>query len=88
MHLHWLQILNKVAGVYGLISVLTGAGVSAAQLSLYIYSVLGLVAFAWGFKSVGQVRVLVTKSRLAMNSESRRTRRIPCILRMYFSLTT
>ncbi|KIP03012.1 hypothetical protein PHLGIDRAFT_130409 [Phlebiopsis gigantea 11061_1 CR5-6] len=47
-------ILNKVAGVYGLISVFTGAGVSAAQLSLYIYSVLGLVAFAWGLRSVGQ----------------------------------
>ncbi|GJE91234.1 hypothetical protein PsYK624_073830 [Phanerochaete sordida] len=47
-------VLNKVAGVYGLISVLTGAGVTAAQLSLYIYSVLGLVAFAWGLKAVGQ----------------------------------
>lgn len=47
-------VLNKVAGVYGLISVLTGAGVTAAQLSLYIYSVLGLLAFAWGLKAVGQ----------------------------------
>ncbi|KAJ3517763.1 hypothetical protein NLJ89_g310 [Agrocybe chaxingu] len=43
-------ILNKVAGVYGLIAVLTGAGGSFAQLSLYIYSVLALVAFAWGLR--------------------------------------
>ncbi|EKM50494.1 uncharacterized protein PHACADRAFT_263813 [Phanerochaete carnosa HHB-10118-sp] len=47
-------VLNKVAGVYGLISVLTGAGGTAAQLSLYIYSVLGLIAFAWGLRAVGQ----------------------------------
>ncbi|EGN92279.1 hypothetical protein SERLA73DRAFT_99550 [Serpula lacrymans var. lacrymans S7.3] len=45
-------LLNKVAGVYGLIALLTGAGGSFAQLSLYIYSVLGLVAFVWGLKVV------------------------------------
>jgi len=45
-------VLNKVAGVYGLIAVLTGAGGSAAQLSLYIYSVIGLVVLAWGLKAV------------------------------------
>ncbi|OBZ73883.1 Inositol phoshorylceramide synthase regulatory subunit kei1 [Grifola frondosa] len=47
-------LLNKVAGVYGLVAVLTGAGGSAAQLSLYIYSVLGLVALAWGLKATTQ----------------------------------
>ncbi|CCM02557.1 uncharacterized protein FIBRA_04660 [Fibroporia radiculosa] len=47
-------VLNKVAGVYGLVAVLTGAGGSAAQLSLYIYSVLGLVALGWGIKAVSQ----------------------------------
>ncbi|EIM86854.1 DUF1753-domain-containing protein [Stereum hirsutum FP-91666 SS1] len=47
-------LLNKVAGVYGLIAVLTGAGGSAAQLSLYIYSVLGLIALAWGLKAVNE----------------------------------
>lgn len=51
------QLLNKVAGVYGLIAVLTGAGGSAAQLSLYIYSVLGLIALAWGLKAVNEVSI-------------------------------
>ena len=48
--------MNKVAGIYGLVAVLTGAGGSAAQLSMYIYSVLALVALAWGLRAVGQVR--------------------------------
>ncbi|KAK7687812.1 hypothetical protein QCA50_009031 [Cerrena zonata] len=47
-------LLNKVAGVYGLIAVLTGAGGSAAQLSLYFYSVLGLIALAWGLRATTQ----------------------------------
>ncbi|TFK26251.1 DUF1753-domain-containing protein [Coprinopsis marcescibilis] len=47
-------LLNKVAGVYGLIAVLTGAGGSFAQVSLYIYSVLALAALAWGLHSVQQ----------------------------------
>ncbi|KAF9219746.1 DUF1753-domain-containing protein [Gyrodon lividus] len=45
-------LFNKVAGIYGLISVLTGAGGSFAQLSLYLYSLLGLVALGWGLKAV------------------------------------
>ena len=49
------QLLNKVAGVYGLIAVLTGAGGSFAQLSLYIYSVLALLALAWGLRVVQEV---------------------------------
>ncbi|KIK93699.1 hypothetical protein PAXRUDRAFT_828712 [Paxillus rubicundulus Ve08.2h10] len=47
-------LFNKVAGIYGLISVLTGAGGSFAQLSLYLYSLLGLVALGWGLKAVKQ----------------------------------
>lgn len=47
-------LLNKVAGVYGLIAVLLGAGGSFPQLSLYIYSVIGLVALVWGLKAVKQ----------------------------------
>jgi len=47
-------VLNKVAGVYGLIAVLTGAGGSAAQLTMYIYSVIALVGFAWAMKVVSQ----------------------------------
>ncbi|KAF8637588.1 hypothetical protein AX17_002657 [Amanita inopinata Kibby_2008] len=45
-------LLNKVAGVYGLIAVITGAGGSFAQLSLYIYSVLALLALTWGLRTV------------------------------------
>ncbi|KAL4066196.1 Inositolphosphorylceramide synthase subunit Kei1-domain-containing protein [Scleroderma yunnanense] len=45
-------LFNKVAGVYGLVSVLTGAGGSFAQLSLYLYSLLGLAAVAWGLNAV------------------------------------
>ncbi|KAF7367478.1 hypothetical protein MSAN_00810700 [Mycena sanguinolenta] len=45
-------VLNKVAGVYGLIAALTGAGGSFAQLSMYIYSVLGLIALGWGLQVV------------------------------------
>lgn len=52
-------MLNKVAGVYGLIAVLTGAGGSFAQLSMYIYSVLGLVALGWGLQVVKAVRLRI-----------------------------
>jgi hypothetical protein len=45
-------LLNKVAGVYGLIAALTGAGGSFAQLSLYVYSALALVSLFWGLKAV------------------------------------
>ncbi|KAL1700204.1 Inositolphosphorylceramide synthase subunit Kei1-domain-containing protein [Schizophyllum commune] len=45
-------LLNKVAGVYGLIAALTGAGGSFAQISLYLYSTLALVAIALGLKAV------------------------------------
>lgn len=50
------QLLNKVAGVYGLIAVVTGAGGSFAQLSLYIYSVVGLLAIFWALRAVKEVR--------------------------------
>lgn len=50
-----IQLLNKVAGVYGLIAMLAGAGGSFAQLSLYLYSVLALVALAWGLRTVKEV---------------------------------
>ncbi|EPT00936.1 hypothetical protein FOMPIDRAFT_1121571 [Fomitopsis schrenkii] len=47
-------VLNKVAGVYGLIAMFTGAGGTAAQLSLYIYSAIALAALVWGIKSTTQ----------------------------------
>ena len=50
------QVLNKVAGIYGLIALITGAGGNAAQLTLYIYSALALIGLAWGIRAVNQVR--------------------------------
>ncbi|KAN0113858.1 Inositolphosphorylceramide synthase subunit Kei1 domain containing protein [Russula decolorans] len=47
-------VLNKVAGIYGLIALLTGAGGNAAQLTLYIYSALALIGLAWGIRAVNQ----------------------------------
>ncbi len=53
--------MNKVAGVYGLMSLFIGA--SFAQLSMYIYSLLGLIAFAWGLRAVAEVRYPVCWAR-------------------------
>ncbi|KZT70732.1 DUF1753-domain-containing protein [Daedalea quercina L-15889] len=47
-------VLNKVAGFYGLIALFTGAGGTAAQLSMYIYSTIALAALFWGIKSTTQ----------------------------------
>ncbi|KAH9840119.1 Inositolphosphorylceramide synthase subunit Kei1-domain-containing protein, partial [Rhodofomes roseus] len=47
-------VLNKVAGVYGLIAMLTGAGGTAAQLSMYLYSAVALAALMWGIRSTTQ----------------------------------
>jgi hypothetical protein len=82
--LSFLQLFNKVAGVYGLIAVLTGAGGSAAQLSLYIYSTVALVALAWGLnavKRVGLSYVRVCLRSLHVATPRRKIRRVPCILR-------
>lgn len=49
-------VINKVAGVYGLLAMLTGAGGSLAQLSMYLYSVIALAAYVVGFKAVSLVR--------------------------------
>jgi hypothetical protein len=56
--IHELQLLNKVAGVYGLIAVLTGAGGTFPQISLYMYSALALAGLVWGLKVVKTVRAL------------------------------
>ncbi|VDB99906.1 unnamed protein product [Peniophora sp. CBMAI 1063] len=50
----YFAIINKVAGVYGLIALLTGAGGTVAQLSLYIYSVGALVASIWAMRAVNE----------------------------------
>ncbi|KNZ72661.1 UPF0596 Golgi apparatus membrane protein [Termitomyces sp. J132] len=45
-------LLNKVAGVYGLIAMATGAGGTFAQFSLYLYSVVALIGLVWGLRAV------------------------------------
>ena len=54
-----LKLLNKVAGIYGLIAVLTGAGGTFAQISLYIYSALALAGLVWGLRVVKAVSISV-----------------------------
>lgn len=62
------QVLNKVAGIYGLIALITGAVGNAAQLTLYIYSALALVAFAWGIRAVNDVRLLLFRSSFLIST--------------------
>ncbi|KZP27508.1 DUF1753-domain-containing protein [Athelia psychrophila] len=50
-------LLNTVAGVYGLIAGVMGAGGSFAQLSLYLYSVIALGGLIWGLRITREVRV-------------------------------
>lgn len=81
-------LLNKVAGVYGLIAVFTGG--SLAQLSLYVYSIATLVAFAWGLRAITAVRATPASSRLRLTGSvlCRRTRNAPCTSRTSSSSTT
>lgn len=48
------QLLNKVAGVYGLLGSLSAGG-TVGQISYYIYSAASLAAFAFGLKAVSDV---------------------------------
>ncbi|KAI0708804.1 Inositolphosphorylceramide synthase subunit Kei1-domain-containing protein [Cerioporus squamosus] len=79
-------LLNKVAGVYGLVAVLTGAGGSLAQLSLYIYSVLGLVALVWGLKAILHVcGAMYRPSYATANSSCRRTQSNRSTCHLFFA---
>lgn len=48
-----VQVINKVAGIYGLVAVFTGG--SLVQLSMYIYSVALLFVFVWGIRVTSAV---------------------------------
>ncbi|EOO03846.1 putative duf1753-domain-containing protein [Phaeoacremonium minimum UCRPA7] len=41
-----ITLINKVPGVYGFLTILTGYSVSAVQVSMYLYSVCALVTLA------------------------------------------
>jgi len=47
-------LLNKVAGIYGIVALFNGVGGSFAQVSMYVYSVLMLVALWWGLNAVSE----------------------------------
>ena len=49
----YLALLNKVAGVYGLLAVFFGG--TTAQVSLYLYSIGTIILCAWGLRQIGQV---------------------------------
>lgn len=49
-----LQVINKVAGVYGLISVFTGG--SVLQIAFYLYSIVTLFGYLWGIRALSSVR--------------------------------
>lgn len=49
------QILNKVAGVYGLLGAFFAGG-SFSQLSYYLYSTLSLAAFIFGLRAISDER--------------------------------
>lgn len=43
----FLQLLNKVSGLYGMLALLTGARPTGLQLSMYLYSFAALLATLW-----------------------------------------
>lgn len=47
-------LLNKVAGVYGILAVFTGGTLS--QVSLYLYSLGTIFALVWGLRKAREVR--------------------------------
>ncbi|ORY16733.1 Inositolphosphorylceramide synthase subunit Kei1-domain-containing protein [Clohesyomyces aquaticus] len=48
----FLQLINKVSGVYGLLALLTGAQLSGLQLSMYLYSFAALLATLFLYKHI------------------------------------
>lgn len=48
----FLQAINKVSGLYGLLALLTGAAIDGWQLSMYLYSTVLLVATIYLYKHI------------------------------------
>ncbi|KAJ9148922.1 hypothetical protein NKR23_g4617 [Pleurostoma richardsiae] len=46
------MLFNKLTGLYGLLAIVTGYAVNAVQLSMFIYSVLALIALAFLFPHI------------------------------------
>lgn len=45
-------VFNKASGLYGLLALLTGAHISAWQMSMYLYSILAAAAFAYSLRHI------------------------------------
>lgn len=48
----FLQVINKVSGLYGLLALLTGAHLSGLQLSMYLYSTVILFATVYLYRNI------------------------------------
>jgi len=48
----FLQLINKVSGLYGLLALLTGAHLSGMQLSMYLYSFAALLATLYLYRHI------------------------------------
>ncbi|KAF2019959.1 DUF1753-domain-containing protein [Aaosphaeria arxii CBS 175.79] len=48
----FLQVINKVSGLYGMLALLTGAHLSGLQLSMYLYSTIVLVLTVFLYKHI------------------------------------
>ncbi|KAF2682113.1 DUF1753-domain-containing protein [Lentithecium fluviatile CBS 122367] len=48
----YLQVINKVSGLYGLLALLTGAAIDGWQMSMYLYSSILLLATVYLYKHI------------------------------------
>src|SRR5690242_20928443 len=48
----FLQLINKVSGLYGLLALLTGAHLTGLQLSMYLYSFAALLATLYLYRHI------------------------------------
>lgn len=48
----FLQVINKVSGLYGLLALLTGANIDGWQLSMYLYSTGALIATVFLYRHI------------------------------------
>ncbi|KAL5116482.1 hypothetical protein ACEQ8H_005603 [Pleosporales sp. CAS-2024a] len=48
----FLQVINKVSGLYGLLALFTGANIDGWQLSMYLYSTCALVATTFLYRHI------------------------------------
>ncbi|KAH7395030.1 Inositolphosphorylceramide synthase subunit Kei1-domain-containing protein [Phaeosphaeria sp. MPI-PUGE-AT-0046c] len=48
----FLQVINKVSGIYGLLALITGANIDGWQLSMYLYSTIALIATVFLYRHI------------------------------------